>query len=311
VCERVTRRVTRDVLIVKNDRPLSGTFVVGIDGSERAFAALQVALALAAVTGARVQAVAAYDPFLHKAVFHELEDALTDEAKQVFNTEQQQKLHDTLIDSGIAKIYADHLETARRIATDQEQRDGVELETHLLTGKPYAAMLRHIEQVQPSLLILGRTGIHADDGLDIGANAENLLRLAPCHVLLVGRTFTPTRAETRGVIEDHLPWTPEAVARLERVPPFARAMARQAIEDYARQQGQTVVDERVMQEARERMRCQCPAHPHPRPPRPKPPPQRKPTQVPLRVWTANGKATVPPTARFNSPSRKIKSRMRI
>jgi nucleotide-binding universal stress UspA family protein len=94
VCERVVRRVTRDVLVVKNNRPLGGTFVVGVDGSDRSFAALRVALALGEATGARVQAVAAYDPFLHKTLFHELEDALTEKARQVFNTEQQQKLHD-------------------------------------------------------------------------------------------------------------------------------------------------------------------------------------------------------------------------
>jgi nucleotide-binding universal stress UspA family protein len=249
VCERVVRRISHDVLVVKNDRPLGGIFVVGIDGSARSFAALRVALALAQICDARVQAVAAYDPFLHKAVFHELEDALTDEAKQVFNTEQQRKLHDELIDSGIAKLYDDHLETARRIAAET----GAEIETHLLTGKPYAAVLRHTEQAQSSLLVLGRTGIHADDGLDIGSNAENLLRLAPCHVLLVGRTFSPTRAETRQVVEEHLAWTPEALARLERVPEFARGMARKAIEGYARQQGLTLVDERVTREAREKI----------------------------------------------------------
>ncbi len=40
---------------------------------------------------------------------------------------------------------------------------------------------------------------------------------------------------------------------MERVPAFARGMARQAVEDYARQQGLTVVDERVAQEARQRL----------------------------------------------------------
>jgi nucleotide-binding universal stress UspA family protein len=249
VCERVVRRTARDILIVKNEQPLGGTFVVGIDGSERAFAALRVALVLAARSNARVQAVAVYDPFLHKAVFHELKDALTDEAKQVFNTEQQEKLHDTLIDSGIAKIYSDHLETARRIAAE----NGAEVETHLLTGRPFAAVLRHIAKVQPTLLVLGRTGIHADLHLDIGSNAENLLRFAPCHVLLASRTFAPTRAQAREMIAAHLAWTPEAVARLGRVPDFARGMARQAIEDYARRQGRQVVDEFVMQEARERL----------------------------------------------------------
>ncbi|RME85867.1 MAG: hypothetical protein D6775_01655 [Caldilineae bacterium] len=248
VCERVVRRVSRDVLVVKNDRPLEGTFVVGIDGSERSFAALRVALALAEATGARVQAVGAYDPFLHKALFHELEEALTEEARQVFNTEQQQKLHDELIDSGIAKIYADHLETAQSIA----EETGQEIETHLLAGKAYTAILHHLEAVQPSLLVLGRTGVHADEGLDIGSNAENLLRLVPCHVLLVGRTFTPTWSETKQVIEEHLPWTSEALARLGRVPDFARGMARKAIENYARERGLQVVDEQTVVDARQK-----------------------------------------------------------
>ena len=248
VCERVVRRVTRDVLVVKNERPLGGTFVVGVDGSDRSFAALRVALALAEATGAQVQVVAAYDPFLHKALFNELEEALTEEAKQVFNTEAQKKLHDELVDSGIARLYEEHLQTAQRIAEEL----GAEVETHLLAGKPYAAVLRHVEAVRPTLLAIGRTGIHADEGLDIGSNAENLLRLAPCHVLLVGRTFTPTWAETRQVIEEGLAWTQEALARLARVPDFARGMAHKAIEDYARQQGLEVVDEQVVEEARKR-----------------------------------------------------------
>lgn len=248
VCERVTRRVDRDVLVVKNDQPLGGTFVVGIDGSARSFAALRLALALAVIGGARVQAVAAYDPFLHKVLFNELEGALTEQARRVFNTRQQEKLHDELIDNGIAKIYGDHLETAGRIAAEM----GVDVETCLLEGKPYPALLRHIRDTQPTLLALGRTGIHADEGLDIGATAENLLRLAPCHVLLVARTFTPTRAEARRAIEQALPWTQEALAHLARVPDFARGMARKAIEDYARQAGASEVDEALVAAAREK-----------------------------------------------------------
>jgi nucleotide-binding universal stress UspA family protein len=246
VCERVVRRVTRDVLVVKNDRPLGGTFVVGVDGSARGFAALRVALALARAVAADVHVVAAYDPFLHKAVFHKLENVLTDEAKNLFNSETQRKLHDELVDGGIARLYESHLETARRLAADA----GIGIETHLLTGKAYVAILRHVTRVQPTVLVLGRTGLHADEGLDIGSTAENLLRLASCHVLMVGRAFAPTWTEVRAIIEEHVAWTPEALARLERVPAFVRAMVRKAIEDYARLEGRDVVDERVVQEAR-------------------------------------------------------------
>lgn len=245
VCERVARRVRRDLLVVKDDRPLAGTFVVGIDGSERSLAALRVALALAAPTRAQVDAVACYDPYLHKVLFNELEHALTDEARQVFNTAQQRKLHDTLIDSGVAKIYRDHLAAARRVAAEV----GATIETHLLAGKPSVAILRHLERARPSLLALGRTGVHADEDLDIGSTAENLLRLAPCHVLLAARTVrVPEWPRERE--PERLAWTPEAMARLERVPEFARGMARRAIEDYARERELELVDEQLVAEAR-------------------------------------------------------------
>jgi len=246
VCERVVRRISWDVLVVKDGRPLGGTFLVGIDGSEQSFAALRIALSLAESAGAQVHAVAVYDPFLHKVLFHELEGALTEEAQQVFNTEAQQKLHDELIDSGIAKIYGDHLETAQRIAAE----DGHRLETRLLAGKADQMILRYARKIRPTLLALGRIGVHADDGLDIGSNAENLLRFASCHVLLAGRTFTPTWAETQKNVEEQMPWTPEALAHLEHVPDFARSMARKAIEDYAGEQGASFVDERLVNEAR-------------------------------------------------------------
>ena len=104
------------------------------------------------------------------------------------------------------------------------------------------------------MLAIGRTGIHADDGLT-SPNAENLVASAPCHVLLVGRTTSPTRASTRQAATgaEHFAWTPEATARLERVPDFSRGMVREAIEDYARQCGRPVVDEEVMGQAREKL----------------------------------------------------------
>jgi hypothetical protein len=45
-------------------------------------------------------------------------------------------------------------------------------------------------------------------------------------------------------------WTPEAAARMERVPSFIRAMARRAIERFAEDRGYATIDDRVMDEAR-------------------------------------------------------------
>ncbi|MDV2503164.1 MAG: PCP reductase family protein [bacterium] len=44
-------------------------------------------------------------------------------------------------------------------------------------------------------------------------------------------------------------WTPEATARLERVPSFVRGMLKKSIEDLAREKGVTTVDDVLMDEA--------------------------------------------------------------
>ncbi len=250
VCERVLRRVRADVLVVKNERPLEGHVVVAIDGSPQAFGALRIASALAARLPVTIEAVAAFDPDFHRRAFRSLEGVLSEEAGRVFHFKEQERLHEEIIDAGIAKIYRDHLGTARRIAT----ADGVPIETTLLEGKPYPAVLAHLERTRPSLLLVGRTGVHAGAGLDIGANAENLVRLAPCHVLVAARTFAPRDpVGPDGATPAALPWAEEALARLELVPEAVRGFARKAIEDLAREQGLDRVSVAVMQEARDRM----------------------------------------------------------
>ena len=48
-------------------------------------------------------------------------------------------------------------------------------------------------------------------------------------------------------------WTPEAAARVERIPVFIRSMARQAIERFARERGYATITGAVMDEARTSM----------------------------------------------------------
>ncbi|MFQ5592820.1 MAG: universal stress protein, partial [Anaerolineae bacterium] len=250
VTERVARRSKTDLLVVKSVIPIGGKIVVAVDGSPQSFAGVRLAVALAEATGATVEAVAAFDPHFHTVAFRRLEGVLSEEAGQVFRFKEQEKLHNEIIDKGIARIYRDHLETARRIAAD----DGAGIDMTLLEGKPWPAILAHLEKVQPSLLVVGRLGVHADESLDLGATAENLLRLAPCHVLLVAREFNPTQDEA--ALEagaQRLPWTAEALERLQNVPEFARSFARKAIDDYARERGLSQVTPEIMAEARERI----------------------------------------------------------
>jgi len=44
------------------------------------------------------------------------------------------------------------------------------------------------EEIKPSLLVLARHGAHRIENTELGSQAENLVRLAPCNALLIGRS---------------------------------------------------------------------------------------------------------------------------
>ncbi|MBT6827888.1 MAG: universal stress protein, partial [Rhodospirillaceae bacterium] len=174
VCERVVRRSAIDTLVIRDpERAIGdGPLVVALDGSQRAFGALMTAFKLSRHLGAPVHAVAAYDPYFHYIAFDKISAGLSEEAGQEFRFKDQEQLHEEIIDAGIAKIYQSHLDVAQTIAKEA----GVALTCELLEGKPYHVISQYLERAGASLLLLGKTGIHADPSLDIGGNAENLLR---------------------------------------------------------------------------------------------------------------------------------------
>jgi len=244
VCARVVRRTPIDTLVIKDpgQRIGAGPIVVAVDGSPRAYGALGAALALASRWAVPVHVVAAFDPYFHYVAFNRIAGVLSEEAGKVFRFQEQERLHEEIIDSGLAKIYRGHLEVARSIAAGH----GIEFETALLDGKPHDAIARYLKKVSPSLLVLGKLGVHADPGLDIGGNAEQLLHDADCAVLL-GQRERPPPPEL--LAEVTTSWTREAEQRLERAPSFVRAMARMAILRYAQERGHTVITERLVEEA--------------------------------------------------------------
>jgi nucleotide-binding universal stress UspA family protein len=248
VCERVVRRSPIDTLVIRDPARAigDGPIVVALDGSRRSFGALMTALALRRRLGVPVHAVAAYDPYYHYVAFNKIAGVLSEEAGQVFRFKEQEQLHEELIDEGIAKIYQSHLEVARRVA----EADGSALLCELLDGKPYRAILGYLEKVGASLLVLGKTGVHADPALDIGGNAENLLRLAPCHLWLGQTTHTPPEDV---VAEETISWSTEAEALLARAPEFARGMARKAVIRFAHERGHTFITADIVEEVADKL----------------------------------------------------------
>ncbi|OGL12589.1 MAG: hypothetical protein A3J45_09720, partial [Candidatus Rokubacteria bacterium RIFCSPHIGHO2_02_FULL_69_13] len=246
VTERFVRKIARDTLVVRNVDPLKdqqGAIVVGLDGSPQSFNGLRLGIGLSKALRRPLHAVAVYDPYLHYAMFNGIVGVLSEKASKVFRFKEQEQLHEEIIDTGLAKIYQSHLEIARKLAAEE----GVDLAITLLDGKCFEKILTFARKEQPWLLILGRVGVHSDaDEKDLGSNTENLLRLAPCNVLLTGGTFYPP-LDVKA--EEIIAWTEEAEARMERVPPQVKGVARTALLRYAIEQGHTVITNKVIDEA--------------------------------------------------------------
>lgn len=242
--ERVVRRVrTSDMFIVKDLRPMNGgKIVVAVDGSPYSFGGLKTGLALGKALNKPVEAISAFDPYFHYAAFHSISGVLNEEAGKVFRFKEQEKLHEEIIDSGLAKIYQSHLDISREVAQDE----GTDIKTTLLDGKAFEKVLQYVRKEQPWLLIVGRIGVHSDDDMDIGSNTENLLRAANCNILVSNRKFVPpidTQAEYT------IAWTEEALLRMEKIPVFARGVAKTAIHRYAIEKGHTIISNSVIDAA--------------------------------------------------------------
>jgi nucleotide-binding universal stress UspA family protein len=242
--ERVVRRVRQsDMLIIKDTKPMNdGKIVVAVDGSPYSFGGLMTGLALGKALNKPVEAIAAFDPYFHYAAFHSISGVLNEEAGKVFRFKEQEKLHEEIIDSGLAKIYQSHLDISRELA----QAENTDVKTTLLDGKAFEKIIQYVRKENPWLLIVGRIGVHSDEDMDIGSNTENLLRAASCNVLISNKKFVPpidTQAEYT------ISWTEEALRRMEKIPVFARGVAKTAIHRYAIEKGHTIISNTVVDTA--------------------------------------------------------------
>jgi len=168
--------------------------MAAIDGSPASYHALRHALSLGRALGLPVEAVAAYDPRFHRHAFHSIATVLSAEAARLFRFNQQQVLHEEIIDQGLERVYTGYL----RAAGDMASQAGMELVTTLLTGKPWEQVLHYVRETPTFLLVVSRFGQHRAPYSQIGSTAENLVRTAPCPVLVVNPPRASPQAAPAG-----------------------------------------------------------------------------------------------------------------
>lgn len=176
---KIFRRIdNRDLLFIRNSNT-NGKIIVGIDGSEDSYIALKKAIALSKCFGSKVMAVSIFDLNLHKVVFNNMKSVMAGEAGQVFNSEEQEKLHEEVIDTGIGKVYHENVETAKIIAAEE----GSEIETIVTPGRAEEKIAELAKKENASFIVFSRLGLHKTPESDIGSVAEVLFAESPCNVL--------------------------------------------------------------------------------------------------------------------------------
>jgi nucleotide-binding universal stress UspA family protein len=144
------------------------TVVVGTDGSESSFRAVDRAAAVAADSGARLVLASAYYP----ADKHDVEaaqDALKDEAYQVVGSAPAE----------------DNL----RMAADRAREAGAaDVEQVAEVGAPVETLLKIAEKYHADLLVVGNRGLNSLAGRILGSVPSDAARRASCDVLIVHTT---------------------------------------------------------------------------------------------------------------------------
>ena len=249
VVARALRGIEKDMLIVRDNRPFEGgRFLVCVDGSSYCYRAMRIALELADQFGATLFVCSAFDVEYHHVVFNNIKDVLSVQASKVFKFEEQEALHNNIIDKGLLKLCQANLKRAEVMA---EEFPDVPIKTQILVGKPFQVVMQWAEEIQPSLIVLARHGAHRIDRTELGSQADNIVRLAPYSVLLTGTVGV--RPEDIPWIEEDgvasIPWSPDAEVRILRVPPFAQGIARKAVEEFVLEQGGDIVTNSRLDEA--------------------------------------------------------------
>ncbi|MGZ6826248.1 MAG: universal stress protein [Mycobacteriales bacterium] len=144
------------------------TVLVGTDGSESSFRAVDRAAAVARDAGATLLLLTAYHPMSAR----EIEDAKRALGEESYKVSGSTPAEDVLRD-----------------AADRAQASGtVNVETLAVEGDPVEALVSTVEKHKVDLLVVGNRGLNSLAGRLLGSVPAAIMHKAACDVLIVHTT---------------------------------------------------------------------------------------------------------------------------
>ena len=142
--------------------------LVGTDGSESSFLAVDRAAAVARDTGATLLLLTAYRPMNAREV-QDARDALGDEAYKVSGSTPAED------------VLRDAAGRARALGAEK-------VETFAIEGDPVDALVHAVNDRKVDLLVVGNRGLNSLAGRLLGSVPANITHKAACDVLIVHTT---------------------------------------------------------------------------------------------------------------------------
>ena len=154
--------------------------LVALDGSAASGYAGQVAVELAAATGARVTACHIYGAQIHRHRFTDMEPGLPETYQAPETLSSLRLTHDQLIEDGFEALSTGYLEEFLTLA----RQAGISAQSATMEGRSYVGILRLAESMKIDLIVIGADGLGAVGNGLLGGTTTRVLQNAPCDVLI-------------------------------------------------------------------------------------------------------------------------------
>src|SRR5205823_13615208 len=203
---------------VGREAPVYEKIYVPLDNSDHSNAAIEVAIALARGTGARLVGSHVYAARMHDVRFKQMEYTLPEEYQHEQELERQRRIHDSLITRGLQLISDSYLDVMKAIC----EREDVRFEYRTFDGKNWECLVEDVGASDYDLVVMGALGMGAVRDSQVGSVTDRVVRRIRVDSLVV-RDVHPFRDDASGRIVVAVDGSPQAFAGLKTALALGRA----------------------------------------------------------------------------------------